>query len=148
MAPERKSFVLFFIFVFAFSFFYLAKGSTSLYKKQSACNVSYNKVYSKGKHTQKNRTALLTFEVKKDNHAKRSSRSGFCEKTSKSIFDDIIVRNVDTTIHFKFFELRLHHFEYKKDAVYNKLFSYIDSNCDLYIHTTDYYIYTLRKIIT
>ena len=146
MATELKSLVLFLVFIFALSFFSMTERATSLHKVQPTYG---NKIYLKEKQSIKNKIVTLSFDIKKDNKAKRnSSRSGFCKKTSGSIFDDMIVRNIDTTLHLKFFELRLHHFEYKKDAVYNNLFSCFASNCDIYIHPSDYYIYTLRKIIT
>ena len=147
MAPERKSLFLFLFLVFALSFLYMMVGVSS-HTSQSDYGIYKNRVHVQEKQVLNSKTASLTFDVKKDNRAKKSSRSGFCKKTSKSIFDDMIVRNIDTTFHFKIFEIRLQHFEYKKDAVYNNLFSCYTSNCDLYIHSADYYIFTLRKIIT
>ena len=141
-----KSFILFFIFIV--SFFFITERNTPLYKKQPVCKVSSSKNYTQEKQVSKNRTVTLAFDVKKYNHAQKKCKSGFCKKTSRSIFDDMIVRNVDTTLHFKFFAQRLHYFEYKKDGVKNNLFSCIASICDKYIHPADYYVYTLRKILT
>ena len=148
MTTELRSLVLFLFFIFAFSSFYHTKGNTSLYKKQSTCNIRNSKIFTKKNHDLKNRPVLLSFDIKKDNQTRKDCRSGFCKKTSGSIFDDMIVRSIDTTLHFKYFEIRLHHFEFKKDVVYHKFFSRFDSNRNLNIHPIDYYIYSLRKIIT
>ena len=147
MAAERKNLFLFLISFFVFSFFYLTEGVFPLHKTQSISNVYNNKMVVQKKQASDKKTVVLSFNVKKDNYVKKNSRSRFCEKIPRSIFQDIIVRNLDHTYHYKSSVQLLHHFEYEKDMVYEDLFSFFASICDVYTHPSDYYIYTLREII-
>ena len=148
MATERNSLFLFLISIFSFSFFYMTEGVFSFYERQYTGNTYKNMGFMPEKHSSKKNTISLSFDVKKDNFTKRNSRPEFCKKTSRSIFQDMIVRNADNAFHFKSFVQLLHRLEYKKSVVYNDLFPCYALNRNVFIQHTDYYIYTLRKIIT
>ena len=137
--------VLFLAIIFSFSFFFMKEGGGLLCKSQNTYITCYDQMFLHAKNT--HGTAKLSFNAKKVNSIKNNCQSGFSKKSSKSIFNDIIARNSDNTYHFKSL-IQLHHFENKKEVVYSSLFLCFVLSRDIFIHLTDYYIYTLRKIIT